>query len=72
MTTVMHTLSKMTTDDLVRVLVGELDMPNCTMINSQHGWDCLIEILDKRLTPEQMAALEDGILETGKAIAAGK
>jgi hypothetical protein len=53
----MHTLSKMTTDELVDVLVGRSEMPIGGPYN-QHAWDVLIDLIDKRLTPEQMAKLD--------------
>jgi len=62
MTMLEYTLSKMTTDELVDVMVGRawLELPKD--VDSSDGFKCVIELLDKRMTKEQMEALEAEIL----------
>jgi hypothetical protein len=51
----MHTLSKMTTEELVQILCGE----GGDAFKSQHALDIVIELLEKRMTPEQWEKLHE-------------
>ena len=55
MTDLMHTLSKMTTEELVQILCGE----GGDELQSQHALDIVIELLEKRMTPEQWEKLHE-------------
>ena len=55
MNTLMHTLSKMTTEDLVQILCGK----GGDAFKDQHTADIVIELLEKRMTPEQWKKLHE-------------
>ena len=55
MTDLMHALSKMTTEELVQILCGE----GGDAFKSQHALDIVIELLEKRMTPEQWEKLHE-------------